>query len=185
MSSERRHQSVAAAGPQAAPTSLSSAKRSRKRMAACGDLPREICEQYLSSLLHGARSDKLAMRRVARQNCAIFQCMEERGLASCGKCAEGMAGCVFHGQLDRICPAGVSSALGRALPWMAQRVMRGLVATSGGKSHSWLTATRSPVRPSAATISVAAGRSETTRMSGRIARGHRRGMARRRWRRRR
>src|SRR5437868_4358895 len=43
--------------------------------------------------------------------------------------------------------------------------MRGFPATSGGKSHSWLTATRSSRRPSAATISVAAGRSETTRIA--------------------
>jgi redox-sensing transcriptional repressor len=83
-------------------------------MAACGDLPRELCEQYLSSLLHGVRSDKLAMRRVARQNCAICQCMEERGLASCRQCAEGKAGCVFHEQFDRICPAGVSSETAQA-----------------------------------------------------------------------
>jgi len=91
-------------------------------MAACGDLPRETCEQYLSSLLHGVRSDKLAMRRVARQNCAIFQCMDERGLISCGQCAEGLARCVFHEQLDRICPAGVSPATARAWRLKARAV---------------------------------------------------------------
>ena len=113
MSSEGRRQPISAAGPQTAPATVGSEKQTRRRMAACGDLPREVCEQYLSSLLHGARSDKAAMRRVARQNCAIFQCMDERGLVSCGQCAEGMARCVFHEQLDRICPAGVSSATAR------------------------------------------------------------------------
>jgi redox-sensing transcriptional repressor len=84
-------------------------------MAACGDVPREVCERYLSSLLRGARSDRLAMRRVARQNCAISQCIEERGLVSCLQCREGPAGCVFHEQLDRICPAAVDP--GEAQAW--------------------------------------------------------------------
>src|SRR4029450_100046 len=55
------------------------------------------------------------------------------------------------------------SRLGSALPWMAQRVTRGRWLTAGGKSHSWLTPTRWSSMPSAATISVAAGSSETTR----------------------
>ena len=35
---------------------------------------------------------------------------------------------------------------------------------SGGQSHSWVRPTRSAVRPSSATMSVAAGSSETMRM---------------------
>jgi len=54
------------------------------------------------------------MRRVGRQNCAIFQCIEERGLVSCLQCVEGPAGCVFHEQLDRICPAGAPPVLRQA-----------------------------------------------------------------------
>src|SRR3569832_567696 len=42
--------------------------------------------------------------------------------------------------------------------------MRGRAFSAGGQSHSWLTATRSSVRPREATISVAAGRSETMRI---------------------
>src|SRR5262249_47907907 len=57
------------------------------------------------------------------------------------------------------------ASLARALPWIGQCVTRGRLATSGGKSHSWLTPTRWSVTPSAATISVAAGRRETTRMA--------------------
>src|SRR5271156_5231534 len=38
---------------------------------------------------------------------------------------------------------------------MSERVMRGLVATDGGKSHSWLTATSDDSNPSAHNISVA------------------------------
>jgi redox-sensing transcriptional repressor len=44
------------------------------------------------------------MRRVGRQHCAVFQCIEEQGLASCGQCAE--APCAFHEHLSRVCPAG-------------------------------------------------------------------------------
>lgn len=57
------------------------------------------------------------------------------------------------------------SALGSAFPWIAQRVTRGSPLTAAGWSHSWLTPTRWSSMPSAATISVAAGRSETTRTS--------------------
>lgn len=107
---------ISAASASAPPaTSPATGRRARRSLAACGDVPREVCEQYLSGLLQGARSDRLALRRVARQNCAIFQCIEERGLVSCLQCREGVAECVFHEQLDRICPAEVSP--GEAQSW--------------------------------------------------------------------
>lgn len=56
------------------------------------------------------------------------------------------------------------SPLASALPWISQRVICGLRSTPAGQSHSWLTPTSASTMPSAATISVAAGSIETTRM---------------------
>jgi len=108
---ERREQRAEAAAP-GSPTAASRQTGRGRRGAACGLLPRDYCERYLSGLLRGGRSDRIAIRRVARQNCAVVQCMEERGLASCSQCAE--APCAFHEQLDRICPAGASPAQGHS-----------------------------------------------------------------------
>jgi len=135
VTSDRPEEPVAAT-PQAAPAMPKTHRQSRKRMAACGGLPRDLCEQYLAGLLRGARSDKLAMRRVARRNCAIFQCMEERGLVSCTQCGDGMASCVFHQQLDRICPAGVSPTAAQS--WR----LTALGAGQGTEAKPTLTRTR-------------------------------------------
>src|SRR3569833_2026268 len=47
---------------------------------------------------------------------------------------------------------------------MGQVITRGNALTTSGKSHSWLIPTRWSIRPSAATISVAAGSKDTIRM---------------------
>ncbi len=84
----------------------------RPRLSACGRFKRDFCEQGLAGLLEGCRSDRAAMRRIGRQNCAILQCLEERGLASCTQC--DVAPCVFQDRLDQICPAGTAVERGRS-----------------------------------------------------------------------
>ncbi len=84
----------------------------RPRLSACGRFKREFCDQGLAGLLEGCRSDRAAMRRIGRQNCAILQCLEERGLASCTQC--DVAPCVFQDKLDQICPAGTAVEQGRS-----------------------------------------------------------------------
>jgi redox-sensing transcriptional repressor len=79
-------------------------RASHRRISACGLFKRQICEGYLSALLEGCRTDKVAVRRVGRQNCAVFECVEERGIASCAQCSEYP--CIFHDNLERICPGG-------------------------------------------------------------------------------
>lgn len=91
--------------PQSAPAG---ARRPPARLAACAEVSRDTCERFLAGLLLGARSDRLALRRAARQHCAIFQCLEERGLGSCAQCPE--APCIFHEHFARICPAGADPA---------------------------------------------------------------------------
>jgi len=88
------------------------ARSRRPRLSACARFKREFCEQGLAGLLEGCRSDRAAMRRVGRQNCAILQCLEERGLSSCTQC--DVAPCVFQDKLDQICPAGTAVERGRA-----------------------------------------------------------------------
>src|SRR5690348_13300497 len=56
--------------------------------------------------------------------------------------------------------------LSSAASGSVERVTTGSSRASGGKSHSWVTATRLPPRPSAKSDSVALGRSETMRMRG-------------------
>ena len=80
------------------------------RVAACGRLGYEFCHNYLASKLDGCRADKAAMMRVGLQNCAIFQCAQERGNASCAQCSESP--CVFHQHLERICPGNTLRRLG-------------------------------------------------------------------------
>jgi len=80
-----------------------------RHLAPCGLVKRADCERHLAALLEGSRADRVALRRVGRQNCAIFQCLEERGAACCLHCAEHP--CVFHEHLDRICPGGNGLAL--------------------------------------------------------------------------
>ncbi len=80
-----------------------------RHLSPCGILTRVECERHLAPLLEGSRADKVAMRRVGRQNCAVFQCLEERGAACCLHCPEHP--CVFHEHLDRICPGGNGIAL--------------------------------------------------------------------------
>ncbi len=75
-----------------------------QRMAPCGMVSRTECEAGLAVLLEGCRADKVAVRRVGRRNCALFQCVEERGIAYCKQCPK--YGCAFHQNLERICPIG-------------------------------------------------------------------------------
>ena len=73
-----------------------------RQLAPCGLTKRQTCEAELARFLEGCRVDKVALRRVGRQNCAIFECVDERGLAGCGQCREHP--CVFHEKAERICP---------------------------------------------------------------------------------
>lgn len=81
-----------------------SARPRWRRMAPCGKVSRAECEAGLAALLAGCRADRVAVRRVGRRNCALFQCVEERGLAHCTQCPKH--GCAFHRNLERICPVG-------------------------------------------------------------------------------
>src|SRR5512142_561775 len=89
-------------------------KRGRKplpRLSPCGRFKREFCDRGLSGLMEGCRSDRSAMRRVGRQNCAVLQCLAERGLAACEQCSHRP--CVFQDNLDQVCPAGSAMEKGR------------------------------------------------------------------------
>src|SRR5574340_415449 len=106
-------------------------RRGRKplpRLSPCGRFKREFCDRGLSGLMEGARSDRTAMRRVGRRNCAILQCLEERGFPSCEQCTH--APCVFQDKLDQICPAGSATEKGRSWRLVALSPGTDLTATA-------------------------------------------------------
>jgi redox-sensing transcriptional repressor len=84
----------------------------KPRLSPCGRFRRDFCERGLSGLLEGCRTDRAAMKRIGRQNCAILQCLEERSLSSCTQCEARP--CVFQDRLDQLCPASSAIARGRA-----------------------------------------------------------------------
>lgn len=85
------------------------------QMAPCGLVARAQCETGLAALLDGCRADKVALRRVGRQHCAIYQCVEERGIAYCKECDR--YGCKLHKNLERICPLGLDSSPVEPVGW--------------------------------------------------------------------
>ena len=113
--------------PDAAPSTR------KPRQAACGRFRRDFCDQGLAGLLEGCRSDRTAMRRVGRQNCAILQCLEERGLITCEQCTT--TPCVFQENLDQVCPAGSATEEGRTWRLVSLSPSRDTVAAASATAR--------------------------------------------------
>ncbi len=106
-----------------------------QRMAPCGMVSRTECEAGLAALLEGCRADKVAVRRVGRHNCALFQCVEERGIAYCKQCPR--YGCAFHRNLERICPIDREQPASEPSTWKLPALGPGPLgrpATDNGKT---------------------------------------------------
>ena len=102
--------------------------------AACARFAREFCERGLAGLLRGCASDRTAIRRVGRQNCAVLQCLSERHLPSCEQCRNQP--CVLQDNLAAVCPAGRATEEGRSWRLIAVSPGDDFVAARAPRAHS-------------------------------------------------
>lgn len=94
--------------------------------AACGVYECGGCEHRTNGECPGCAEGNLLLRDAHAQVCAVFECVETRGIGSCAECVE--TSCVLRRSVETICPVRSRYENTR---WWAGRMSRALESKKG------------------------------------------------------